>query len=104
VSGPDLKVSHAVIAETIRLAAFEVPGIARVGRRGPAWRSWLAGSPVETRIANGLLDVRVLVIARPAQPIGPLAVQVREAVGAAVSRLLRMEPGTVTVLIDGVGA
>jgi uncharacterized alkaline shock family protein YloU len=50
------------------------------------------------------VDVRVVVIARPGQPLGPVADQVRAAVGAAVERLLGMELGAVTVLVDGVGS
>ena len=38
MSGPELTVGRGVIAELVRLAAFEVPGVARVGRGGPAWR------------------------------------------------------------------
>ena len=32
MSGPDLTVGRGVIAEMVRLAAFEVPGVSRVGR------------------------------------------------------------------------
>ena len=46
----------------------------------------------------------VRLVARPRQPLVPLTAQVREAVGAAVERLLGMELGAVTVLVDGVGA
>ena len=38
MSGPELTVGRGVIAELVRLAAFEVPGVVRVGRGGPAWR------------------------------------------------------------------
>ena len=43
MSGPELTVGQGVIAELVRLAAFEVPGVARVGHGGPVWRGWLAG-------------------------------------------------------------
>ncbi len=104
MSGSSLNVGHAVIEEMIRLAALEVPGVARVGRHGPSWLAWFAGPPVEASVAGSVVDVRLWVIARPAQPLGPLAGQVQLAVGAAVRRLLGLELGAVTVLIDGVGA
>jgi len=46
VSGPELTVGNGVITEMVRLAAFEVPGVARVGRRGSAWLSFVAGPAV----------------------------------------------------------
>jgi uncharacterized alkaline shock family protein YloU len=104
VSAPELSVGRRVIAEVIRLAAVEVPGVLRVGRAGPAWRALLAGSPIRTRVRDGRVDVRVIIVARPGQPLAPVAGQVRSAVGAAIERLLGMEPGAVTVLVDGVGS
>jgi uncharacterized alkaline shock family protein YloU len=100
---PQLTVGRGVITEMVRLAAIEVPGVLRVGRSGPAWRSFLAGSPVSTRVRDGRVDVRVVVVARPGHPLGPITAQVRNAVGAAIERLLGMELGAVTVLVDGVG-
>ena len=88
----------------IRLAAVEVPGVLRVGQAGPAWHSMIAGPPITTRVRDGRVDVRVIVIARPGHALGPLAAQVRTAVGAAMERLLGLEPGVVTVLVDGVGS
>ncbi len=92
-----------MITEMIRLAALEVPGVARVGRHGPTLWAWLGGPAVEANVADGLVNVRVWIVARPAQPLGPLGAQVQQAVGSAVRRLLGLELDTVTVLIDGVG-
>jgi len=104
MSGPAIAVGPRVIAETIRLAALEVPGVLRVGRGGPAWRDLLAGSPIRARIRDGKVQVTVWLVARPRQPLVPLAAEVRAAVGAAIERLLGLELGEVTVRIDGVGA
>jgi uncharacterized alkaline shock family protein YloU len=98
-----LSVGPGVIRETVRLAALEVPGVLRVGRGGPRWRDVLGGSPIRVRIREGRVDVTVRLVARPRQPLVTLTSQVREAVGAAVERLLGMELGAVTVLVDGVG-
>jgi uncharacterized alkaline shock family protein YloU len=98
-----LSVGPGVIRETVRLAALEVPGVVRVGRGGPGWRNVLGGSPVGVRVRDGRVDVTIWVVARPRQALVPLAAQVREAVGAAVVRLLGLEIGGVTVLVDGVG-
>ena len=100
---PNLSVGPGVIRETIRLAALEVPGVLRVGRGGPRWRDVLGGSPIRIRIRDGRVDVTLRLVARPRQSLVPLTAQVREAVGAAVERLLGMELGAVTVLVDGVG-
>ena len=99
--GP-LSVSHSVIVEMVRLAALEVPGVLKVNRGAPL--RWLAGSPVRARLSDGRVSVRVWVTARPNHPLGPLAEQVRLAIGAAIERLLGLEIGEVTVVIDGVGA
>ena len=96
-----LTVSKSVIVEMVRLAALEVPGVQKVARCGPLAR--LAGSPVRARVADGRVSVRVWILARPGHAIRPLAAQVREAVAAAVERLLDMEVGEVTVVVDGVG-
>ena len=104
MSGPALAVGPRVIAETVRLAALEVPGVLRVGRGGPAWRDVLGGSPVRTRIRGGMVHVTVWVVARPRHELVPLASQVRAAVAGAIERLLGLELGGVTVRIDGVGA
>jgi uncharacterized alkaline shock family protein YloU len=99
-----LSVAPGVIRDTVRLAALEVPGVLRVGRGGPAWRDALAGSPVRVRVRDGRVHVTVWLVARPRQRLVPLTDEVRAAVGAAVERLLGMELGGVTVLVDGVGA
>ena len=99
-----LSVGPGVIRETVRLAALEVPGVLRVGRGGPRWRDMLGGSPVRVRVREGRVDVTLRLVARPRQPLVPLTTQVRAAVGAAVERLLGLELGAVTVVVDGVGA
>ena len=103
MSGPELTVGQGVIAELVRLAAFEVPGVARVGHGGPAWRSWLAGPAVSVRVSDDRVLVRLRVVARPGQALGPLAAQVRTAVAATVERLLGLDLAGVTVIVDGVG-
>jgi uncharacterized alkaline shock family protein YloU len=99
-----LSVGPSVIRETVLLAALEVPGVVRVGRAGPRLRNLLAGSPIRVRVRDGRVHVIIWLIARPRQPLDVLTTQVREAVGSAVVRLLGLELGGVTVLVDGVGA
>lgn len=103
MSRPDLTVGRGVITELITLAAFEVPGVARVGFAGPTWRRLLAGPAVRVRITDDRVLVRLHVVARPGQVLEPLAAQVRTAVAATVERLLGLDLGAVTVIIDGVG-
>jgi uncharacterized alkaline shock family protein YloU len=103
VSGPQLSVGRGVISELVRLAAFEVPGVARVGRGGAAWRRILGGPAVSVQLRNDRVLVRLWIVARPGQALRPLAAQVRTAVAATVERLLGLELGAVTVLVDGVG-
>lgn len=98
-----LTVGGRVIADMVRLAALEVPGVHRVGRAGPAWRRLLARSVV-ARVRDGRVVVRLSVVARPGHALEPLAAQVRAAVGATVERLLGLELETVTVVVDGVGS
>jgi len=102
MSGPNLTVGPGVITEMVRLAAFEVPGVARVGRGGPPRRA-LGGRAVRARLHRDRVEIRLWIVARPGQPLGPLTAQVRSAVGATVERLLGLELGAVTVLVDGVG-
>jgi uncharacterized alkaline shock family protein YloU len=52
---------------------------------------------------NDRVLVRLWIVARPGQALGPLAGQVRSAVAATVERLLGLDLGAVTVLVDGVG-
>ena len=89
--------------ELVRLAAFEVPGVARVGRGGPAWRRLLGGPAVSVRIRDDRVLVRLWIVARP----GPAA-RAADRPGPRrgrghVERLLGLELGAVTVLVDGVG-
>ncbi len=99
---PDpLTVSHSVIVEMVRLAALEVPGVLKVSHGGPL--AWLAGSPVRAQVGDGRVSVRVWVVARPGHAIQPIAAQIRQAVAATVERLLGLELGEVTVVVDGVG-
>lgn len=103
MSTPGLSVDRAVIRDMVRLAAIEIPGVLRVGRAGPAWRTILRGPAVRVRTDDGRVDVRLWVVARPDEALGPLASQVRASVGATIERLLGMELATVTVIVDGVG-
>lgn len=103
MSGHELTVRKEVIAELVRLAAFEVPGVARVGRGGALWRRLLGGRAVGVRLDDDRVVVRIWIVARPGQAVGPLTRQVRDAVAATVERLLGLDLGAVTVLVDGVG-
>ena len=103
MSGPELTVGKAVITEMVRLAAFEVPGVARVGRRGPAWRSFVAGPAVTAEVADDGVSIEVWVVARPGHALLPLTRHVRSAVAATVERLLGLRLDSVTVTVDGVG-
>ncbi len=103
MSGPELTVGRGVIAELVRLAAFEVAGVARVGRGGPLWRRIIGGPAVSVRIRDERVLVRLWVVARPGQALAPLTVQVRATVAATVERVLGLELEAVTVLVDGVG-
>jgi uncharacterized alkaline shock family protein YloU len=103
MSGPDVTIGRAVVAELVRLAALEVPGVSRVGRGGPVWRRWLGGRAVSIRITEGRVTVRLWVVARPGRSLPSLAAEVRTTVAATVERLLGLELGAVTVLVDGVG-
>jgi uncharacterized alkaline shock family protein YloU len=103
MTGPELTVGTSVIAELVRLAALEVPGVARVGHGGALWRRVLAGRDVSVRLRDDHVQVRLWIVARPGQALGPLTLQVRSAVAATVERLLGLDLGSVTVLVDGVG-
>jgi uncharacterized alkaline shock family protein YloU len=103
MSGPELTVGRGVIAELVRLAAFEVPGVARVGHGGPAWRGWMLGRPVAVRVRDDRVVVRLRIVVRPGHGLGPVTAQVRTAVAATVERLLGLDLGAVTVVVDGVG-
>jgi len=100
---PELTVGRRVIAELVKLAAFEVPGVARVGYGGPPWRSWLGGPAVRIRVTDDRVLVKLHIVARPGQALEPLSAQVRTAVAATIERLLGLELDAVTVIVDGVG-
>ena len=104
MNGPELTVGRGVIAELVRLAAFEVPGVVRVGRGGPAWRRVMGGPAVSVKIRDERVAVRLWVVARPGQALVPLTTAVRSTVAATVERVLGLELETVTVLVDGVGS
>ena len=103
MSGPELTVGRDVMREMVRLAAFEVPGVLRVGPGGPAWRSMLGRGPVAIDTAGDRVRVSVTIVARPGHALVPLTRQVRSAVGATVERLLGLQLDSVTVTVDGVG-
>ena len=103
MTSPELTVSHGVIDEMVRLATIGVPGVARVSRGGPAWRTVLAGPAIVTRIVDDGVRIRVWVVARPGQALPGLATEVRNAICATVERLLDLHLDTVTVTVDGVG-
>lgn len=102
-SGPELTIGRNVIAQLVPLAAFEVPGVARVGYGGPPWRAWLAGPAVSVRVRDGQVVVRLRIVVRPGHALGPVTAQVRTAVAATVERFLGLDLGAVTVTVDGVG-
>ena len=101
-----LSVGPGVIRETVRLAALEVPGVLRVGRGGPRWRD-------AHRRARPIRDPRPrrpgprhALAGRPPAPAAWCRSPRRSArpSARAVVRLLGLELGGVTVLVDGVGA
>ncbi len=104
MSEAGLAVGRPVVEELIRLAAVEVPGVARVGRGGPFWRRWTGRPPVRVELRGRQVTVDLVIVARPAQPLGPLAESVRSAVTAAIERLLTLELASLNVVIDGVGS
>lgn len=103
MSRATLAVSHPVIRDLVRLAAMEVPGVLRVGWAGPRLRRLAVWRPVDIRVRGGVVEARVVIVARPGQPLPELAGEVRGAVAAAIERLLGLEVGRVTVRVDGVG-
>ena len=71
-----------------------------------AARPGAAGSrrpPVSVRVRDDHVLVRLRIVARPGHALGPLTAQVRTAVAATVERLLGLDLGAVTVIVDGVG-
>ena len=65
MSGHELTVDRRVVDEIVRLAALEIPGVARVSRGGPGWRAFLAGPPIVTHLSEHGVRVRIWVVARP---------------------------------------
>jgi uncharacterized alkaline shock family protein YloU len=98
-----LSVSRPVVRDLVRLAAMEAPGVLRVGWAGSPWRRLAVGRAVVVRIRDGAVEARVVVVARPGQPLAELAEDVRGAVATAIERLLGLQLGEVTVRVDGVG-
>jgi uncharacterized alkaline shock family protein YloU len=98
-----LTVGKPVIAEMVRLAAFEIPGVQAVGRSGPPWRRLFVAPPVDVRLQGNRVTVRLSIVARPGQALPPLVRQVRSAVAATVERLLGLQLDGVSVVVDGVG-
>jgi uncharacterized alkaline shock family protein YloU len=100
VSG--LSVGSSVVRDMARLAAVEVPGVLRVGRGGPPWRGWGRRSVVAKRRGE-VVTVRIWVVARPGRALGAVTAEVRAAVTTTIERLLGLEVGSVTVVVDGIG-
>ncbi len=103
MTGPELTVGRGVIAELVRLAALEVPGVVRVGAGGPAWRMLITGPAVRVRVHDDRVRVRLRVVARPGHSLVEVVSQVRIKVAATVERLLGLDLDSVTVIVDGVG-
>ena len=103
MTSPGLTVGHGVIVELVRLAALEVPGVAKVGRGGPVWRRLLGGPAVSVRLRDDRVLVRLWIVARPRQSLTLMTAHIRATVAATVERVLGLELGAVTVLVDGVG-
>jgi uncharacterized alkaline shock family protein YloU len=103
VTGQHLDVTTEVVVDMVRLAAEEVPGVLRLGRGGPRLRRAIGRRSVVVRLRDGRADVRITLIARPGHSLVGLTAQVRLAVASALERLLGLEAGAVTVVVDGVG-
>jgi uncharacterized alkaline shock family protein YloU len=101
VTAPGLTVARRVVEDTVRSAAAEVPGVARVGRGG-RFAAWFGRPAVRVRLDGGLVRARVIVTARHGQELGPLADAIRASVGGRIERVLGVEASDVTVAVDGV--
>jgi uncharacterized alkaline shock family protein YloU len=104
MSGPVLSVGRGVIVEMARLAALEVPGVLRVARGGRPWRAFFQGPPVAVRTRGDRVDLRLWVIARPGANLAEVSRHARVAIAASIERLLGLQVGSVTVVVDGIGA
>ncbi|MEO8469011.1 MAG: Asp23/Gls24 family envelope stress response protein [Chloroflexota bacterium] len=103
MNGPVLSVGRGVIVEVARSAALEVPGVLRVARAGPAWRSFFLGPAVAVRTHDDRVDVRLWVVARPGARLSAVGAEARAAVAGSIERLLGLHLGSVTVIVDGIG-
>jgi uncharacterized alkaline shock family protein YloU len=103
MSGQHLVVTADVVVDMVRLAAEEVPGVLRLGHGGPRLRRTLAPAPVLVQLRDGRADVRLTLIARPGHSLVGLCGEVRGVVASALERLLGLEAGAITVVVDGVG-
>lgn len=92
-----------IIVTVAASAARADPGVSRVGRGGPRALAWLAGAPVEARLVDGLVQVRLWLIVTAGRPFGEISARVRAAVRAAIEKQLGLPLGEVTVFIDGIG-
>ncbi|MBI2762827.1 MAG: Asp23/Gls24 family envelope stress response protein [Chloroflexi bacterium] len=103
MSGPVLSVGRGVIVEMARLAALEVPGVLRIARAGPNWRTFFLGPAIVVRTHDDRVDIRMWVIARPGANLASVGGDVRGAIAGSVERLLGLHVGSVTVIVDGIG-
>jgi uncharacterized alkaline shock family protein YloU len=99
-----LTVRRRVVRAIARAAAEEQVGVVRVGRSGPAFWTWLAGPAVTARLREGRVYVRLFIVVRAGDALGPLAARVRRNIADTVERQLGLELGEVTVLVDGIAA
>lgn len=97
-----LRVRRRVIHEMARVATLEIDGVVGLRRGGGRWRRRIGGAPVRSGIRDGRVGLRLVLVARRGVPLGLLAWRVRHAVAGAVERLLGLELGDVTVVVDGV--
>ncbi len=104
MTGPELTVGRSVIAELVRLAALEVPGVVRVGAGGPPWRAMISVPDVAVRVRDDRVRVRLRIVVRPGHSLVDVAAQVRTKIAGTVERLLGLDLDAVTVVVDGVGA
>ncbi len=102
MNGLRLAVERDVVVEMVRRAALEVPGVVRVAHGGPIARRAVAGRAVRLTMVDGVVTVRVTIVARASEPLEPLARAVRTAIAATLARLLDLEVGAIDVVVDGV--
>jgi uncharacterized alkaline shock family protein YloU len=98
-----LTVRRRVIAVIAASAARSAPGVERVGRGGPRLLAWLAGGPVEARLVDERVQVRLWLIVTTGRSFAEVVARVRASVGMAIEQQLGLALGEVTVLVDGVG-